>query len=82
MTARVVVDGVPNEPVEHVEFQRMITPILDALGGVSAGDVTSLTITPKEIRAKVAIRNKRGHRVHGSWAHLVRRVDLVEEGTS
>lgn len=73
--ARVTVDGVPNEPVSREEFASLVDPLCDALG-VSSDDVVSLHVTPDAIRAKVVVRTRRGRRLSGSWAHLVRKVDL------
>lgn len=78
MNARVTVEGVPNEPVSFVQFQTIIGPILASLGDLDAKDVVGLHITPKEIRAKVIVRDKRGRRVNGAWAHLVRHVDITD----
>lgn len=80
MSTRVTIDGVPNEAVAFSEFLKVIAPVLDLLGGIDAKDVVSLHIGPREVRAKVVMRTKRGHLVHGSWAHVARRVDFpVEE---
>lgn len=78
MTTRVTVEGVPNEAIGFAEFSKAIAPILDLLGGVEAKHVIALSITAREVRAKVVTRDKRGHRVAG-WAHIARRVDFPEE---
>ena len=79
MTTRATIDGVPNEPAAFTEYLKAIAPALDLLGGIEAKDVVSLHIGPREVRAKVVMRNKRGHIVHGSWAHVARRVDFPHE---
>jgi hypothetical protein len=74
VSARVVVDGVPNEPVPSAVLDRLVEPILDLLGGIARGDVAYLRIDDRGIRAKVAARNKRGRRLPDSWAHVAIRV--------
>lgn len=76
MTARVTVDGVPNEPVSHREFSAAIAPILALLGDLDPQDLVSLSVNAKEVRAKVTMRNRRGRRSHAGWAHVSRRVDF------
>lgn len=80
MSARVTIDGVPNEPVSSLVLERLVEPILDLLGGVDVGDLAYLRIDRSGIKAKVAARNRRGRRLPDSWAHLaVRVVDDREE---
>lgn len=80
MSTRVVVDGVPNEPVPSAVVDRLVAPLLDLLGGFERGDVAYVRIDGHGIRAKVAARNKRGRRLPDSWAHVsVRIVDDIEE---
>lgn len=81
MSARVTVDGVPNEPVPAAVVDRLVAPILDLLGGIEPIDVAYLRIDSHGIRAKVAARNRRGRRLPDSWAHVALRIvpDDVEE---
>lgn len=79
MTTRVTLDGVPNGPIPHAEVMAAVAPLLDLLGGVAVKDVLSLTVTPTEVRAKVAVRNRRGRRVLNAWAHVARKVDFPED---
>lgn len=82
MSTRAVIDGIPNEPVSSALIDRLIEPLLDVLGGVERRDVASLTIGAHALRAKVAVRNKRGRRLPRSWAHIeVSIVDDTEEGS-
>lgn len=71
---RVVVDGMPNEPVPANVVDRLVEPLLDLLGGVKREDVAYLRIDDRGIRAKVAARNKRGRRLPDSWAHVAIRI--------
>ncbi len=79
----VVADGIPNEPIARSAVLRLVEPILDLLGGISADDVQYLRIDQSGIRAKVVVRNKRGRRLHESWAHVGVRIvpDDVEVGS-
>lgn len=79
MTTRVVVDGMPNEPVAQATIAALVTPILDLFGGLDPKDVASLHIDSKAVRAKVLVRNKRGRRLVDSWSHLVVRITPEEE---
>lgn len=81
MSARVVVDGLANEPANARQVDELLVPILDLLGGIKRDDVESLTITGRAIRAKVVVRTKRGRRIARSWAHVeVAIADDYEEG--
>jgi len=80
VSARVTVDGLPNEPVPATVVDRLLAPLLDLLGGIERKDVETLTVGARTIRAKVVVRNKRGRRLPRSWAHVeVTVVDDDEE---
>lgn len=80
MSARVVVDGVPNEPVPSAVLDRLLAPLLDLLGGIERADVAYVRVDDRGLVAKVAVRNKRGRRLPDSWAHIVvRAADDREE---
>lgn len=74
MSARVMVDGVPNEPVPSDVVDRLLEPLLDLLGGIKRDDVAYLRIDSTGLRAKVIARTKRGRRLPDSWAHLSVRI--------
>lgn len=76
MVTRAVVDGLPNEPIAASTVERLTAGILGLLD-VDGKDVQSLTITARKIRAKVAVRNKRGRRLPGMWAHV--EVSILED---
>lgn len=75
--SRVTTDSVRNEPVPFEDYERLVEAVLDIFD-VPEADLVSVHLTAKAIRAKVAVRNKRGQRLHDSWAHLVRRIDYPE----
>lgn len=68
---------VSNDPVRFDQYEALVETVCDIFG-IAEADVVSVHLTSKAIRAKVAVRNKRGRRLPDSWAHLVRRVDYPE----
>lgn len=66
---RATVDGLRNEPIPASEAAEALAALL-ALVDVDPRDAQSVTITGGKIRVKVALRNKRGRRLPGMWAHV------------
>lgn len=78
-TGRVTVDVARNTPLHPDEVAALLRPLVE-LVGVDFGDVIGVAIDPrKSIRLKVRARNRRGRPMPDSWAHIVVRVDDVEQ---
>lgn len=83
MSAKVVVDGLRNEPIARADLVECLTPFLDLMG-IDLADFESMHVSGTHVRLKVRVRNKRGRRLPDSWAHVVTRVldDDIEDGES
>ena len=69
MVTRAIVDGLPNDPIPASVAAEALEGLL-ALVDVDARDVQSVTASATKIRAKVAVRTKRGRLLPGMWAHV------------